>query len=159
MWPKIKCFSKGYLAGGPILPNLLRWQGLELYEYICALGALHLRQTWHLQDLGPIFHSPDFGAQNNLLVQTIKVAEGKTNPDPHRKRSGCQIEGAEETALGLDGEDRKARPEAGSLPVSGAGKDYAVALATRTAHTLNSGILAMGSQAGLVSILAAVSAK
>ena len=34
------------------MPNLLRWQGLEVYEYICTLAALHLRQTRRLQDLG-----------------------------------------------------------------------------------------------------------
>ena len=41
-----------YPPGAPILPNLLRWQGLEVYEYICALAALHLRQTRRLQNLG-----------------------------------------------------------------------------------------------------------
>jgi len=49
----MKGFLKtAYPPGAPILPNLLRWRGLEVYEYICALAALHLRQTRRLQDLG-----------------------------------------------------------------------------------------------------------
>jgi len=55
MRQKMKGFLKtAYPPGAPILPNLLRWQGLEVYEYICALAALHLRQTRRLQDLGII---------------------------------------------------------------------------------------------------------
>jgi len=50
---KVEGFLKTvYPPGAPILPNLLRWQGLEVYEYVCALAALHLRQTRRLQDLG-----------------------------------------------------------------------------------------------------------
>jgi len=53
MRQKLEGFLKTvYPPGAPILPNLLRWQGLEVYEYICALSALHLRQTRRLQDLG-----------------------------------------------------------------------------------------------------------
>jgi len=53
MRQKMKGFLKtAYPPGAPILPNLLRLQGLEVYEYICALAALHLRQTRRLQDLG-----------------------------------------------------------------------------------------------------------
>jgi len=43
-----------YPPGMTILPSLLRLQELEVYEYICALAALHLRQTRRLQDLGAI---------------------------------------------------------------------------------------------------------
>ena len=51
----MKGFLKtAYPPGAAILPNLLRWQGLEVYEYICALAALHLRQTRRLQDLGDV---------------------------------------------------------------------------------------------------------
>ncbi len=35
-----------------ILPNLLRYQGLEVFVYVCALDASHLRQNCQLQDLG-----------------------------------------------------------------------------------------------------------
>jgi len=53
MRQKMEGFLKTvYPPGAPILPNLLRWQGLEVHEYICALAALHLRQTRRLQDLG-----------------------------------------------------------------------------------------------------------
>jgi len=53
MRQKLEGFLKiVYPTGAPILPNLLRWQGLEEYEYICALAALHLRQTRRLQVLG-----------------------------------------------------------------------------------------------------------
>jgi len=56
MRQKMKGFLKtAYPTGAPILPNLLRLQGLEVYEYICALAALHLRQTRRLQDLGGIY--------------------------------------------------------------------------------------------------------
>jgi len=56
MRQKMKGFLKtAYPPGAPIWPNLLRWQGLEVYEYTCALAALHLRQTRRLQDLGIMY--------------------------------------------------------------------------------------------------------
>ena len=56
MRQKLKGFLKTVNPpGASIFPNLLRWQGVEVYEYICALAALHLRQTRRLQDLGITF--------------------------------------------------------------------------------------------------------
>ena len=63
-----------YPPGVPILPNLLRWHGLEVYEYICALAALHLRQTRRLQDLGnTLFYFP--GVPSFSLVLLFPVID------------------------------------------------------------------------------------
>ena len=64
----MKGFLKtAYPPGAPILPDLLRLQGLEVYEYICAIAALHLRQTRRLQDLGEIDVLPQSRVFSNHL--------------------------------------------------------------------------------------------
>ncbi len=40
--------------GLAISPNLLRYQGLEVFVYVYVLDASHLRQNCQLQDLGKI---------------------------------------------------------------------------------------------------------
>jgi len=70
MRQKMKGFLKtAYPPGAPILSNLLRLQGLEVYEYICALAALHLRQTRRLQDLG----------RSLFFIQLNQILKGISN--------------------------------------------------------------------------------
>jgi len=65
-------FKTAYPPGAPILPNLLRLQGLEVYEYICSLAALHLRQTRRLQDLGGIFCDLPTGEHCPLRIPVLR---------------------------------------------------------------------------------------
>ena len=60
-----------YPPGAPIFPNLLRWQGLEVYEYICAFAALHLRQTRRLQDLGASSRKKCKEGHSSLFHETL----------------------------------------------------------------------------------------
>jgi hypothetical protein len=63
-------FKIAHPSGAPNLPNLRRYQALTVKSesaalssacgkvYSCALAALHLRQTWRLQDSGnPRLHA------------------------------------------------------------------------------------------------------
>ena len=70
------------------MPNLLRLQGLEVCEYICAVASLHLRKTRRLQGLGFKVILEEI----NLLGNRFSPIDEEMTFSPHRAYAPLQLE-------------------------------------------------------------------